>query len=490
MLLTLTCFSGFQIINYISENPPFGDSGIFSSISLQMLEGKILYKDVWDHKPPMIFIINAFALLLNGTAIDSVRLIERIMAAFSAFAMFLIIYKVFASAIISFLSTFFFLLIFYHFDVFVSGNHPEEYASIFIVIGVLFIIKARINKNNISPMFTALTGLLFSLACLTKETFLFSLAPWSAYLMLGKGEKGRLRTHILAFLIGLIIPISLLSLYFIANGAFYDWIDTTSFNFYYVKLFQHNNSLIYALTNNLNVLLSKVILKTVIGAVFFFAGLVSILDRKFVKTYYWFPLAAVSAFLMEFAATALSGRQFGHYYMQISASFIMISSCGAAFCLYYFNRLEVSKLFLFLFAVIVIFFFDINPVRQYIKWISLSASAADKTAIGQYITKTSAEGDLIWVSGCVLSVVYLETKRLSAAKYVCLEDYYLIDTLFSSKEDKINTVKEQLMRNRPKIIIVDDRHILEKINIMKWINDEYEENSDADKYVSVYLRND
>ena len=41
------------------------DSGVFHYIGWEILRGKIPYIDIWDHKPPLIFFINAFGLLLS-----------------------------------------------------------------------------------------------------------------------------------------------------------------------------------------------------------------------------------------------------------------------------------------------------------------------------------------------------------------------------------------------------------------------------------------
>ena len=41
------------------------DSGVFIYTGKQVLDGKIPYLDVWDHKGPLLYYINAFGLLLG-----------------------------------------------------------------------------------------------------------------------------------------------------------------------------------------------------------------------------------------------------------------------------------------------------------------------------------------------------------------------------------------------------------------------------------------
>jgi len=42
------------------------DTGVFHYIGWLITQGKIPYRDVWDHKPPVIFFINALGLWLSG----------------------------------------------------------------------------------------------------------------------------------------------------------------------------------------------------------------------------------------------------------------------------------------------------------------------------------------------------------------------------------------------------------------------------------------
>ena len=41
----------------IFESYWYGDEGIYAAVAQEMYQGKMLYRDVWDHKPPLIFLI-------------------------------------------------------------------------------------------------------------------------------------------------------------------------------------------------------------------------------------------------------------------------------------------------------------------------------------------------------------------------------------------------------------------------------------------------
>ncbi len=48
---------------------PNRDSGAFLYIGQRILKGDIPYRDIWDHKPPCIFFINALGLFIGRGAI-------------------------------------------------------------------------------------------------------------------------------------------------------------------------------------------------------------------------------------------------------------------------------------------------------------------------------------------------------------------------------------------------------------------------------------
>jgi hypothetical protein len=52
------------------------DQGIYAVVGDAVLDGKMPYRDVWDFKPPGIFLVFAFAEALFGKAMASIRLVE------------------------------------------------------------------------------------------------------------------------------------------------------------------------------------------------------------------------------------------------------------------------------------------------------------------------------------------------------------------------------------------------------------------------------
>ena len=45
---------------------PYRDSGVFLYVGQRILDGDMPYRDIWDHKPPGIHLVNAIGLAVAG----------------------------------------------------------------------------------------------------------------------------------------------------------------------------------------------------------------------------------------------------------------------------------------------------------------------------------------------------------------------------------------------------------------------------------------
>ncbi|MDP3724679.1 MAG: glycosyltransferase family 39 protein [bacterium] len=53
----------------------YGDEGIFAAVAHQMLQGDLLYRDTWDNKPPMIYLLYAAVFAVFGVELFWVKLL-------------------------------------------------------------------------------------------------------------------------------------------------------------------------------------------------------------------------------------------------------------------------------------------------------------------------------------------------------------------------------------------------------------------------------
>ena len=58
----------------LSNVPEYVDSGVFQYIGRKILEGYMPYRDIFDHKGPLLYLINALGLQLMGR--NGIRLMD------------------------------------------------------------------------------------------------------------------------------------------------------------------------------------------------------------------------------------------------------------------------------------------------------------------------------------------------------------------------------------------------------------------------------
>src|SRR3990172_2850421 len=77
---------------------PARDPGVFLYMGDQILDGKIPYRDIWDHKPPLIFFINALGQLITRNSFWGIWTLEVVWLLASGVLGFLLLSKAFGYA--------------------------------------------------------------------------------------------------------------------------------------------------------------------------------------------------------------------------------------------------------------------------------------------------------------------------------------------------------------------------------------------------------
>lgn len=221
-ILLAFLFALLALIVLTQSNPgtelPSRDSGFFMYIGKQIVKDQMLYRDVWDHKPPAIYYLNAFALRLGRGLRWGIWLVEFVFLFAAVTASFSLLKKLwgFAPAL---------------FGVFVwlwgldftleGGNFTEEYPLVFHFLALLLLLELTQRPKHL--FFNWTLGLLLSMSFLFRPNnilveALTILVLWFSLLF----QKNFRAFWMSAFWVtlGVLIPIGVTSAYFAWHDLF------------------------------------------------------------------------------------------------------------------------------------------------------------------------------------------------------------------------------------------------------------------------------
>src|SRR6267154_2662061 len=100
VVIVLCVFFIFLRFPSVIEPYWYGDEGVYEVIGQAMDHGSVLYRDIWDNKPPLIYVIYA---LSQGDQ-PTVKVISLFVGLFSVFALFILAQKLLQKSSAVFLS--------------------------------------------------------------------------------------------------------------------------------------------------------------------------------------------------------------------------------------------------------------------------------------------------------------------------------------------------------------------------------------------------
>ena len=228
----------------------YGDEGIYEVVGQSMDQGRLLYRDIWDNKPPLLYVVYA----VTGGDQPTVKIFSIIAGLLSVIAFFLLSQKLFKKQRISLIITTIYVLLLA--TPILEGNiaNAEDFILFpTILAGLLIyhILNKSQNKTNKkhSSIFNPqslifISGLLVGIAFLFKIVAVFDLAAFLSFFIMIKlppnitwksfttahshaGQKKyqdpwlrSLLTTSWFLLLGFLLPLFLTILYFTLNHAF------------------------------------------------------------------------------------------------------------------------------------------------------------------------------------------------------------------------------------------------------------------------------
>lgn len=422
----------------------YGDEGIYLTLGQAIRQGLVLYRDIHDNKPPLIYLIAAVAenfayyrLILFFWGLATI-------AVFYKLAAYLFKKEGQKPAIIATM-TFVILTSLHMFE----GNIGNaENFMLLPILGGFWLILQGLEKNRI--LFHFLAGVLFSLATLFKVPAAFDFLAALAIIFLLNfqfREKQLLSTirHPLSAIAGFLLPLLISFAYFASQGALNQYF-TAAFaqNLPYLSSWGADKSKAVGLPL---ALLSRFFLVVVFApaALFLFRKKISLMTKLLII---WFSFSLFAALL--------SSRPYPHYLIQI------LPSLSLAFGLWILPKRRLlptilSAVLIIVWLVFRFWYYTNLPylVNFYQYSLGLKArqaylteftpNAEDIYRAGRYLRTHTQKNERIFIWGND-PYLYAISRRLPVGRYTVA--YHIVD--FDGYQETIAA----LTKNPPSYLIV------------------------------------
>ncbi len=242
-VLILLCVVFFFLrLPSIIEPYWYGDEGIYEVIGQSMDHGRLLYRDIWDNKPPLLYVIYAFA---NGDQ-ASVKTFSLLVGILTIITFYFLSQKLFAKQKIRIILTALFALLFATPLLEANIANAEDFILLPVILAGLLIFTYSSKQNfplasykQVTPKKLFLAGLLLGLAFLLKIVAVFDLTAFILFLIILKLPERQkfaflnlklwtktLLPNTYFIILGFVLPFILTTLYFAFHFAVKDFFQS------------------------------------------------------------------------------------------------------------------------------------------------------------------------------------------------------------------------------------------------------------------------
>lgn len=362
------------------------DEGIYLTIGRALREGKVLYKDIFDHKTPLIYWLSFFTKDLIQFKIMGLGF-----SLISSFFFYQITKKFFKKTFLIIFSNLLFITL--SFTPLFEGNtvNGELIFSTFNLIALYFFLVKK-KKNYL------IAGLFFSLALLTKISALSDLLAIFIFTILVLKNKKEI---IKKGLIGLLIPITLTLIWLLWQQNLVEFFQSAIlYNFLYVQYDFLKLSYLSSLFLSLPV-------KIFINLLLTFICYKNYKEKKISKNQFFIFIL----FINQLFFALLSNRDYKHYFLQIIPALALLST--DLIRLIKKKQLKKITIHLILIFTLALVFKVVNPFKN------------NRFELINYYQNFSR-----MISGNITPTQYA-----SNFHYLAIDNYYLAN-FFSGKENK------------------------------------------------------
>src|ERR1035437_5707294 len=238
LLITLSLICFFLRFPSLFEPNWYGDEGIYQTLGIGMKAGRILYRDIFDNKPPLLYLLYS---LVNSDQF-MIRLLSLIFGLLSVIVFFYLCKRLLVNIKVSFIATTIFAILFGL--PLIEGNiaNAENFMLLLNISAAYLILKSldtQIQNTKYKILLSA--GLILGLSFIIKIIAIFDFAAFAAFLFFANYSKKFLDIFkfetiikeiksLMPFIIGFSMPILVTVIYFLLNHAFKYFLTATFFS--------------------------------------------------------------------------------------------------------------------------------------------------------------------------------------------------------------------------------------------------------------------
>ena len=427
----------------------YGDEGIYQVLGMAIRNGRLLYMDIWDNKPPLLYMLYS---LFNSDQF-TLRLVSLVFGVLSLIAFFALSRKLFEEKEgnkIAIFSTIIFGLLFAL--PIVEGNiaNSENFMLLPIILSgfLIFTAKERLKKNIL-----ILSGFLLGIAFLFKIVGIFDFAAFFVFLFILNLPK-KIQSFkkivydqlyfLLPFILGFLFPIVIAALFFLLHGF-------SVFKYFLQATFVQNVGYV-GYGNKFIVPQGLLISKLLLLCLFLLFLLVkrNVFSRATLFILIWFAFSLFNAFF--------SGRPYTHYVLVLIPSFSLLIGL-----LFWDKKYRFPLILIFIVSFYLIlknfsfygktFFYYQNffsfmsgreTVAQYRGFFDKKTPVDYELA--QFIKTKTKKDDNIFIWGNNAQV-YTLSDKLPPGRYTVA--YHI-----TGYKDGIENTKEAFLKQEPKLVII------------------------------------
>jgi hypothetical protein len=426
---------------------PSRDSGVFLYVGWRFLNGDIPYRDVWDHKPPLIYFIDALGLTLTPHSLWGVWFLQFIFIFFTLFLIYKLLdqnFGIYAALAGTLILTSGLLTILE------KGNVTEEYALVFQAGCFLLFINAW--RKNFPVRASFWIGLLGGLAFNFKQTTLGIWITYGLFLLVVRLFQRKFPfKDLLSLLVGWLIPSIALVVYLASQNALTAfWEQAFLYNFVYIGTHEGIRRLIPVFIKGFAYLQNGwVLYLSVLGWV---AGLAYVwVKRKSFAEIHPLILIGLVNLPIEVLLITVSGRSILHYYLTpLPVMAILAGSLvyTAPSLIDKVSCIDSQRIQQWLPAALcaVILLGQIGQVKYYSQYVRI-LSDDDYAPVIDYVAKNTRGNDQVLVIGAE-SVVNFLARRAAPTRYV-----YQYPLALLGRRSMFEEYFNQILKNKPTLII-------------------------------------